>query len=269
MKKHFLVIAALLLGQTAFAAGTVVTRQFFSDALGETRSVQVYTPDGYVQGGGHLYPTIYYLHHANGSHLMNPGLVAALNQGISEGSLEPVIVVSPNGLGCVWGFFLGCGWVNSVTQGNFEDFVVDDVVAWTEAEYDVAPSRDMRAIMGGSMGAFGSMHAALKHPDVFAAVASHSGYLDFSELVAQHQPVLLSEQGGPPPWTWTPTSGLFISAWFLLSGGFSPDPGNPPYLVDFPLDSNGAVIPAVMDQWFTFDPMRVTLQSEDRATTFL
>ncbi len=151
-------------------------------------------------------------------------------------------------------FFSGCNWSNSELQGDYEDYVVFDVVAEAESRFNITATEGKRAIMGHSMGGFGAMQAALDHPEVFGAVASHSTYLYFDDLLVHHLSLVTGEQSGPPPWEWHPNSGIFTSAWFLFAGGFSPNLDNPPYQVDFPLDSFGDLTNATWLRWKEHDP---------------
>jgi enterochelin esterase-like enzyme len=254
MRRTLIIGAILALALPAFAAGTVENREMYSNALGENRWVQVYTPDGYDPGAVDPYPAVYFLHGANADYACCSELIAAADSLILAGLIEPIVLIKPDGSGCVYGMWNGCGWVNSVTQGNFEDFLIDDLIPWVESEYHVAPVRGMRAIMGHSMGGFGAMHTALRHPEMFLAVASHSSYLYFDDFDSVHRPLVLMEQTGSPPWTYTPSAGVFTGGWFLLGGGFSPNPSAPPYYVDFLIDPYGDIIPSVWDRWLEHDP---------------
>jgi S-formylglutathione hydrolase FrmB len=257
VKKLLLALFLLLPPTAAPAAGTLESHLFFSPALGENRWVQVYLPEGYDPGGDRQYPVIYFLHGAIGDDHTSYGttLIPVLDGQIASGAIRPVIVVKPDGGGCgPWGIFTGCNWVNSETLGDWEDYVVEDVVAWAEANFEILPGPDSRAILGHSMGGFGALHAALANPETFAAVASHSGYPYFQDFPVVHQPVVVSEQAGAPPYVWTPSVGTFTAGWFMMSAGFSPNPSNPPYDVDFLLDSAGLIVPSVFDRWLEHDP---------------
>jgi S-formylglutathione hydrolase FrmB len=253
-----LALLMILCGQ-AHAAGTVETVQFYAPSLGEDRWASVYLPEGYDPSSPVRYPVIYFCHGADGSHLLYPELYGILDDLISSQQVSPVIMIKPNGSGCSWPpYWEGCGWVNSTLQGNYEDFLVEDVIAFADSTYKTIPSPHKRALMGHSMGAFGVMHAALKHPDLYRAVAAHSGYLHFDEMYDQHISVIIDEQQGEPPWEYTPNS-IFTGAWFMLSGGFSPNFFSPPYNVDFPLDGWGVRIPETWERWLEFDPATLAL----------
>jgi hypothetical protein len=68
-------------------------------------------------------------------------------------------------------------------------------------------------------------------------------------------PSVNGENGGSPPYSYSPSAGLFTQFFFLVSGAHSWNLSNPPYYVDFPLDPNtGQLIPSVLDRWYAFDP---------------
>jgi S-formylglutathione hydrolase FrmB len=62
-----------------------------------------------------------------------------------------------------------------VRARNYETYITKDLVGWVDGQYRTLPRRDGRAVAGLSMGGFGAMELAMRHPDAFAAAASHSG----------------------------------------------------------------------------------------------
>jgi S-formylglutathione hydrolase len=257
MRSILFAAACVALASSAMAEGIVNNREVPSAALGRNCWVQVYTPEGYDPEAAKLYPAVYFLHGSNCDYTCYDALIAAADSLIAADLIDPVVLIKPDGSGCTYGSWNGCGWVNSQTQNNFEDFLVQDLVPWVEDQYDVAPVRGMRAIVGHSMGGFGAMHTALRHPEMFFAVASHSSYLYFDDFDSVHRPLVISEQTGPPPWTYTPDAGVFTGGGFMLAGGFSPDPSAPPYYVDYLLDPYGEIVPSVWNRWLEHDPARL------------
>ena len=119
MKKFFVVLALLVFSRSAFAAGTLENQTFFSNALGQDKSVQVYLPEGYDPMSPVMYPAIYFLHGAVGDNHTSYGstLIPALDADIGNGTIKPVIVIKPDGGGCgPWGFYTGCNWVNCLAS---------------------------------------------------------------------------------------------------------------------------------------------------------
>ena len=59
----------------------------------------------------------------------------------------------------------------------YETYIARELIAHIDTTYRTIASRDGRAIAGVSMGGFGAWSLALRHRELFAAAASHSGLL--------------------------------------------------------------------------------------------
>lgn len=176
----------------ASAKGEVVHASFESKALGVTKDVVVYLPAGYAAQPAKKWPVFYYLHGLGANELswsdgMNLDETA---DAIGLGA----IVVMPDGDN---GFYSdsktpldydacmrdGTGMFDPsapkkstcVRTPNYEQYIVKDLIGWVDATYRTIPEKKGRAIAGLSMGGFGALQLAMRHPDLFAATASHSG----------------------------------------------------------------------------------------------
>ena len=65
-------------------------------------------------------------------------------------------------------------------QDRYEDYIVHDLIADAESRFPVAAGRSKRAIVGLSMGGFGAVKLALRHPDLFIFVGGMSSAIDVS-----------------------------------------------------------------------------------------
>lgn len=63
-------------------------------------------------------------------------------------------------------------------QDRYEDYIVHDLIADVESRFPAASDREHRAIAGVSMGGFGAIVLALKHPDLFVFAGGLSSALD-------------------------------------------------------------------------------------------
>ncbi len=61
---------------------------------------------------------------------------------------------------------------------RYEDYITEDLIADVEKRFPVAPGRANRAIAGSSMGGFGAVTLALKHPDLFVFAGGLSSAVD-------------------------------------------------------------------------------------------
>lgn len=245
------------------SASQLLTETFTSTALGEDREVQVYLPPGYddAEMADSTYALIVFLHGANSTPENYSGLAkAVIDNAINSGAIHNVIVAFPNSRGGVEPF-QNPFYTNSVANGDYEDYIINDVINYMDSNYRTVGTAAERAIMGHSMGGYGSMTLALKHPDMFAAVASHSGPIDFAPFPALI-PAVLQEQGGQAPYTFTTidTSTVFTFLSWSMATAFSPDLDAPFFSADFPIDSDGNFDQAVFDRWLTHDPSIIAVQ---------
>lgn len=233
----------------SFSQGTVEVISFYSNSLGENRSLFVYLPEGYDPEGSIDYPVVYFLH--GGGFGSYPYIHGILDSLIGNDVISPIIFVQPDGEG---GPYYGGFYTNSELNGNFEDYGAYDIVEYIDTNYRTIPSPESRSIMGHSWGAYSCMKLALKHPDIFGAVAAHSGTHDLNIGVAVWRPHVLAENGGSPPYNFNPNAGVFSISMFGWAGAFSPNLNKPPFLVDFPLDINGDIIDSVKVRWQQHNP---------------
>jgi len=85
----------------------------------------------------------------------------------------PLIVVMPDGYRSYY--------VNDPRPEGlaFEDHIIKDVVGFVDRTFPTISGRAGRAIAGLSMGGYGAMVQAMRHPEMFCAASSHSGALSF------------------------------------------------------------------------------------------
>jgi len=229
--------------------GSKINLTFYARSINMDRSVQIYLPEGYDQESTVRYPVIYFLHGTAQNSYSEDPLFSIFNNLISSKTISPVILVKPDGSCPPWE---GSYFINSELYGNFEDYIVDDLIEFIDSAYKTVASRDMRAIMGYSAGGNCAMESALKHPDIYCAAVSHSGRLNMWTH-SQYIPFILSENGGSPVSSFHPNAGPMSIGIFTMAGAFSPNLNNPPYFVDFPLDNKGNFIDSIWNRWLVHD----------------
>lgn len=202
-----MMVAALVVPAGAQAAGLTLLSStplddrlteltFSSPSLADPVRVRVLVPREAAANPGARYPALYLLHgsDADASNWTDQLGAEALTEGLG------LVVVMPDA---------GSeGWYTNWPGGarpRWEDFHVRELIPWIEAHEPVIAARSKRAIAGLSMGGFGAMSYAARHPDLFAAAASFSGAVD------------LGVPAGIAPWLvsadpWGPWSGPEI-AW--------------------------------------------------------
>jgi len=131
------------------------------------RKVLVVTPPGYDENPGKRYPVVYYLHgywapveaQQQGFNL-HEAVQAAAEAG------NPMIMVMPDGFSKLRGGF----YSSSPTVGDYESFVVDDLVAWVDGNYRTIAAPASRGLAGHSMGGYGTIRIAMKRPGTFSSI---------------------------------------------------------------------------------------------------
>jgi pimeloyl-ACP methyl ester carboxylesterase len=174
--------------------------------------------------------------------------------------LSPTATVISDGNCYIGQPHAGAFYTNSELFGDFEDYIVYDLVGFIDSAIRTVPIADMRGVMGHSCGGYGCMKIALKHPDIFGAVASHGGTPDLNVGLSVWRPLVLAENGGTPPYNYSPYAGVFTISMFGWAGAFTPNLSNPPYYVDFPLDRQGDIIDTVVARWAPHDPVRLAAE---------
>lgn len=66
----------------------------------------------------------------------------------------------------------GSFYVNSPVFGNWENYIVNDVVKYIDNNYRTIKNRNARGLTGHSMGGFGVINIGMKYPDVFGYIYS-------------------------------------------------------------------------------------------------
>jgi S-formylglutathione hydrolase FrmB len=157
---------------TAVAPGTVSTLSLpAADATGGRRPVWVYRPG--VPDSARL-PVLYLLHGLPGNDGIadDIGLRGTLDAAFTSGRLRPFVVVAPDGNST------GAGdpeWADSADGSvRVESFVTGELIRAVEGDH--RRDRAHRAIAGFSMGGYGAMNLALRHPDSYGQVAALAGY---------------------------------------------------------------------------------------------
>jgi enterochelin esterase family protein len=225
------------------------------------RDLFVYLPPDYHDSDV-LYPTAYLLHAfgENAEELVHPPtdgrrwappIEDVLDPVFGRMGAAPMIVVVPDG-----GTRYGCGqWVDSPVTGNFEQYVLHEVVPHVDANYRTLPDSCSRGVFGFSSGGFGAWNLASRNPDTFGAMAMLSGdsFLDMTHKTFLYDYLNSIWPEAPAG----PVEGNELSQIvYAYSACYSPNPDNPPFYVDLPVAfPSGELIQKVWDRWLSFDPV--------------
>lgn len=256
-----------------------------------TRKLQIYTPPGYKKNGTQQYPVVYLLHGEPFSEkafidedlfqewidhsplwtqypdFPEEGFRLWVDNLIADGSIEPMIIVMPDASTVPYGFSF---YTNSVLNGDFEDFIVNDLVQYMDNNYNTIADASGRAVIGHSQGGYAAFKFGMLHPDIFGTVASHSGLL-YQNALFSPDFIYLLEQENQGGFTGPDPTKFLTSAMYAMSAAWSPNLSNPPFYVDLPLefhaDGHLYPVPEVTDLWPLNDVFNLLDSNHDAFNT--
>lgn len=235
------------------------------------RMLPIYLPPSYDDEPSRRYPVIYVLagHGGSGPLMLAPvawgeSFPERIDRLIRTGQMQPVIAVLPD----CFTIFGGAQYINSSALGRYEDYLLDELIPYVDRTYRTLPVREHRGITGKSSGGYGAMVQSMRHPEIFGAVASHSGdiYFEFGyvpDLAKLH--ANLMRFGGLEgfieqiPIIKPKSHDPFFSVLGMLCYGaaFAPNPAAPRGF-DMPIDmETGALREDVWQRWLAWDPIRM------------
>lgn len=233
------------------------------------RPLLVYVPPGYGDDPGARYPAVYVIQGYTGQVSMwlnrqpfTQTYIETADQVFTDGA-PPCVVVFVD----AWTAYGGSQFVDSPGTGAYHSYLCDEVVPWVDATYRTIADRESRAISGKSSGGFGAMITPMLRPDLFGALATHSGdalyeycYLaEFATVVR----ALRAFDGDIDAW-WDDfrrrppltrdTDSAVLTA-LGVAACFSADDDGTPRLPFDPV--TGVVRPEVWQRWLDWDPVRM------------
>jgi enterochelin esterase-like enzyme len=238
------------------------------NALGDPteRDLYLYLPPGY--DATRPYPALLALvgFLGTGASLFNvdplgEDLRRRLDRLITSGVCPPVIVAAPDCFTRVG----GNQYINSSATGRYEDYLLQEVLPYVQQRHAVSSW----GVFGKSSGGYGAMVLGMRHPEVFRALADHSGDADFELCYIPDFPEALDryrEHGGPRGFLeryWADEN-RHRKKWMRpinmlgMAASYSPRPASPHLGIDFPFDlETGELRWDVWQRWRAWDPVNM------------
>ena len=163
MKKIWIFL--FILSSSSFAQGVLKeSLKVKSTALGKDVEYSIYLPADYDKSN-RSYPVLYLLHGYSDDETgwTQFGEVQHIaDKQMKSEQVAPMIIVMPDA-GVSW-------YINSFDgKTKYEDFFTTEFIPFIDANYRTRPKKEFRAVAGLSMGGYGTLIMATKHPDLFAA----------------------------------------------------------------------------------------------------
>jgi S-formylglutathione hydrolase FrmB len=180
-----LTAVALLLGLGFFAAAPCRAAQPPADATGrgECQAIRsailaqsvpycVLLPPSYDTQKTRRYPVLYFLHGLGDDEqtFLHSGGWSMVQDLWQRRQMGEFIIVTPRG---------GSSFYINSRDGNrrYEDFFLGEFLPAIEKRYRIRSARESRGIAGISMGGYGALRMAFRHPGLFASVSTTSAAL--------------------------------------------------------------------------------------------
>ena len=264
--------------------GTVLMERIESTVLAgnpagdpHQRTVPIYLPPSYEADPARRYPVIFVLagFTGRGRMLLNddpwsPPLDERMDRLVAAGCGEAILVMPD-----CFTRFGGSQYLDSTATGAYETHVAGELVAWVDARFRTLPARDHRGVAGRSSGGYGALSLAMKRPDVFGAVACHSGDLCFDYCYRGDVPrfcIQVQQAGGLAAWLerfearhLKGHEDMLTLNILGMAAAYSPNPASPAFGIDLPCDlETGAFREEIWRRWLEHDPL-VMLESRAEA----
>ena len=149
-----------------------------SKILHKTVRYTIYLPFDYYTSK-RTYPVVYLLHGYSDNdegwvHFGEANRIA--DEGIAKGEIPPMILVTPDA---------GTSWYINNYDGSvrYEDFFFKEFIPYIESHYHIRSGKSFRAVAGLSMGGYGALVYAMKHPGMFVSCAPMSAAIRTDEQI--------------------------------------------------------------------------------------
>lgn len=212
------------------------------------RTAMVVLPPSYGSDPSRRYPVVYYLHGfaISGENFYNYMAVpTAVANNAAEG--REFIVVVPDTLTAMGGSM----YSNSATTGNFRDFVALDLVNHIDATYRTIARREGRALVGHSMGGYGTWMVGMTHPERFNAIWAQSACC----ISPRRETPASGAAMAAVPRAGVDQAGFGMRAGLASAVAWAPNPMRPPFFVDWPVNEAGQIDELVHAKWAANSPL--------------
>lgn len=253
----------LLLGLSSIDAygSELVTRSIDSGEIAKNmigtsavRRFQVYLPDGYDEGSG-MYPVLYWIP-GWGTGLSGFTYKSALDDAIEDGNIPATIVVFIDVHEGVW-------FLDSPVMGNWESFMILELIPFIEREYRTISHPWARGLMGHSAGGYTAFMLPVRHPDIWGAVGMNDPALwgmwayirDESVFIPGSFPpyadVMSGYRNPPKELNGYIGANMYSQDLIQLGTAFSPNPDEPLFC-SLPKNPEGEWVPEVREKWIEY-----------------
>jgi len=151
------------------ATGRIECNSLPSKILAHPVNYCVILPPSYDADKTRRFPILYFFHGLGDNEQMfvHAGGFNLVQDLWERGQIGEFLIATPNADATFY--------INSRDgKVRYEDFLVQEFLPGIETRYRTRPGRANRGVAGMSMGGYGALHLAFRHPQLFSAVSAHS-----------------------------------------------------------------------------------------------
>lgn len=234
------------------------------------RTVPVYLPPSYDERPKERFPVAFVLTGFTGrgrmllnDNLWNPPLDARMDALVAKGCGE-MILVMPD---CATRYG-GSQYLDSSATGRYETHLVAELVPFVDRTFRTLAASEHRGVLGKSSGGYGALVQGMRHPEVFGAVACHSGDMCFEYCYRGDVPKFcarIQNAGGLAKWFaefeaahQKKHEDLVALNILGMAAAYSPNPATMPFGIDLQCDlESGVFREDVWQRWLAHDPLQL------------
>jgi enterochelin esterase-like enzyme len=208
------------------------------------RDVFVVLPPSYDSDPQRRYPVVYALHgySIGADQWMKEIHMPQTAEGAFAKGAPEMIIVFPSSKNQYNGAF----YANSVTTGNFENWIAGELVEYIDGHYRTLAQPASRGLVGHSMGGYGASRIGIKRAPTYGALYLMSPCCQSplgargltGEQVRQLEAIGSVAEAEALPFP--------LRGQLAISAAFAPNPNKPPLYVDLPVDADGQPRPEIL-----------------------
>jgi S-formylglutathione hydrolase FrmB len=164
-----LLLCIISIPRPTLAAGRVECNSIPSKILARSVPYCIVLPARFDSDKAQTFPVLYFFHGLgdNEQFLVHSGAWNLVEDMREKGELKDFLIATPDARATFY--------INARDgKEHYEDFLLQEFFPYIEKHYRVATGRANRAISGISMGGYGALYLAFRHPQLFSSVSAHS-----------------------------------------------------------------------------------------------
>lgn len=188
-----------------------------------------------------------------------PRMDQRIDRLVASGGMKEMILIFPD----CFTRLGGSQYLDSPATGRYRTYVTDELIPHVDGSFRTRRDRRYRGVMGKSSGGYGAITMAMDRPDLFSAVACHSGDMYFKYVYLPDFPaaaLALDRAGGLQRFLaeFSGREEHAVINTIAMSACYSPNDSAPPHFFDLPFEERtGLLRDEIWSKWKACDPVEI------------